>query len=73
MAFIRLTPMKNPDAIRYDQLHYDEAIDQRLGIMDLSAMIMCRDNAMELCVFNMFKEGALMDVLAGKSVGTRVN
>lgn len=66
-------PMKNPDAIRYDQLHYDEAIDQRLGIMDLTAMVMCRDNAMSLCVFNMFEDGALTDVLAGKSVGTMVN
>jgi uridylate kinase len=66
-------PMKNPDATRYDQLHYDDAIDQRLGIMDLTAMVMCRDNTMPLCVFNMFEDGALTDVLAGKSVGTMVN
>jgi len=65
-------PMKNPDAVRYDQLHYDDAIDQRLGIMDLTAMVMCRDNKMPLCVFNMFEEGALTDVLAAKAVGTMV-
>jgi len=66
-------PMKNPDATRYDQLHYDDAIDQRLGIMDLTAMVMCRDNTMPLCVFNMFEDGALTDVLAGKAIGTMVN
>jgi len=66
-------PMKNPDATRYDQLHYDDAIDQRLGIMDLTAMVMCRDNTMPLCVFNMFEDGALTDVLAGKAMGTMVN
>jgi uridylate kinase len=66
-------PMKNPDAIRYDQLHYDDAIDQRLGVMDLTAMIMCQDNNMPLCVFNMFDEGALTAVLTGKKIGTMVS
>jgi uridylate kinase len=66
-------PMKNPDATRYDQLHYDNAIDARLAVMDLTAMVMCRDNAMPLCVFNMFDKGALTGVLAGESVGTLVN
>jgi len=66
-------PMKNPDAIRYDQLHYDDAIDQRLGVMDLTAMVMCHDNNMPLCVFNMFDEGALTAVLTGKKIGTMVS
>ena len=65
-------PMKNPDAKRYDKLHYDDAINDRLGVMDLTAMVMCRDNNMPLCVFNMFDDGALTGVLNGKPVGTTV-
>ena len=65
-------PMKNPDAKRYDQLQYDNAIKDRLGVMDLTAMVMCRDNNMPLCVFNMFDDGALTGVLNGEPVGTTV-
>ncbi len=65
-------PMKNPDAKRYDQLQYDNAINDRLGVMDLTAMVMCRDNNMPLCVFNMFDDGALTGVLNGEPVGTTV-
>ena len=65
-------PMKNPDAKRYDQLQYDDAINARLGVMDLTAMVMCRDNNMPLCVFNMFDEGALTAVLNEEAVGTMV-
>jgi len=65
-------PMKNSDAKRYDKLQYDDAINDRLGVMDLTAMVMCRDNNMALCVFNMFDEGALTGVLNGESVGTTV-
>lgn len=65
-------PMKNADAKRYDQLQYDDAINDRIGVMDLTAMVMCRDNNMPLCVFNMFDEGALTAVLNGEAVGTMV-
>ena len=52
-------PMKNPEAKRYDQLGFDEAIAKELGVMDLTAMVLCRENKMPLCVFNMFETGAL--------------
>lgn len=66
-------PMQNPDAKRYDALHYDEAIGKELGVMDLTAMVMCRDNKMPVCVFDMFAEGALLAVLQGdQAVGTLV-
>lgn len=65
-------PMKNENAVRYDSLSYDEAITKELGVMDLTAMVLCRENAMPLGVFNMFDEGALAAVIAGEPVGTRV-
>ncbi|WP_299873133.1 UMP kinase [uncultured Cocleimonas sp.] len=66
-------PMKNPDAKRYDQLGFDEAIAKELGVMDLTAMVLCRENNMPLCVFNMFEAGALDKIVNGdKLSGTLV-
>ncbi len=66
-------PMKNPDAKRYDKLGFDEAIAKELGVMDLTAMVLCRENKMPLCVFNMFETGALDKIVNGdKFSGTLV-
>lgn len=58
-------PMKNQDARRYETLGYNEAIAKELGVMDLTAMVLCRENNMPLCVFNMFEEGALAKIVDG--------
>ncbi len=58
-------PMKNPDAVRYDKLGFDEAIAKELGVMDLTAMVLCRENKLPLCVFNMFEEGVLAQIVSG--------
>ncbi len=65
-------PMKHDDAVRYDTLGFDEAIQQRLGVMDTTALVMCRDNALPVKVFNMNKSGDLMRLVTGESVGTTV-
>lgn len=65
-------PAKNPDAKRYDSLSFNEAIEQRLGVMDLTAMVLCNENNMPMRVFNMFESGALAAIMEGKSVGTLV-
>lgn len=66
-------PMKNADAKRYDSLSFDEAVSNELGVMDLTAMVLCRENKMPLCVFNMFEEGALEKIINGdKQTGTLV-
>lgn len=66
-------PMKNSDAKRYDQLSFNEAIQKELGVMDLTAMVLCRENKMPLCVFNMFEAGALQKIIDGdKKTGTLV-
>ncbi len=58
-------PMKNPQAKRYEQLSFNEAVQKELGVMDLTAMVLCRENKMPLCVFNMFEAGALQKIIAG--------
>ena len=65
-------PMKHKDAVRYNHLDYDQAIDQRLAVMDVAAMILCNDNALDLVVCDINHPGALLDLARGESVGTRV-
>jgi len=65
-------PVKHNDAIRYEQLSYDEAIDQRLAVMDIAAMILCNDNALDMVVCDINEPSALMNLAKGRSVGTRV-
>ncbi|WP_020558812.1 UMP kinase [Thiofilum flexile] len=65
-------PAKHADAVRYDQLKFDEAIAKQLGVMDLTAMVMCRDNRLPLCVFDMFAANALSAIVQGAAIGTLV-
>lgn len=65
-------PVKHSDAVRYSDLDYDQAIDQRLAVMDVAAMILCNDNALDLVVCDINQPGALLDLARGNSVGTRV-
>ncbi|WP_126455560.1 UMP kinase [Sulfuriflexus mobilis] len=65
-------PVKDPDAVFHHTLSYDQIIEQRLGVMDATAIVMCRDQNMPLRVFNMNKPGALMRVIQGEQEGTLV-
>lgn len=65
-------PKKNPDAERYETVTFDEAIVKNLKVMDATALTLCRDQKLPICVFSIFKTGALMRVVMGESEGTRV-
>ncbi len=65
-------PVKDPSATRYSRLTYDEVLAKQLGVMDLTAMVLCRDHKMPLRVFNMNKPGALRNILHGGDEGTLV-
>jgi uridylate kinase len=65
-------PMLNPNATRYDRLTYDQVLDQRLNVMDQTAIVLCRDHRLPLRVFNMNDPGALVRVSRGEDVGTLV-
>jgi len=67
-------PKKDPSATRYTSLSYDEALDRRLGVMDQTAMVLCRDNRMRLRVYDMDRPGALLSIVCGdESIGTQVH
>jgi len=63
-------PEKYPDATKYDKISYDEAYNKELGIMDLTAFTMCKENNLPVLVFNMNKSGNLQKILVDQLVGT---
>jgi uridylate kinase len=65
-------PNKNPDAVRYETVTFDEAINKNLKVMDATALTLCRDQSLPICVFSIFKAGALMRVVMGENEGTHV-
>ncbi|RMG58692.1 MAG: UMP kinase [Gammaproteobacteria bacterium] len=65
-------PATHPDARRYHRLSYDEVLDQRLGVMDATAIVLCRDNGIPLRVFNIFNPGDLARIVEGEDIGTLV-
>ena len=63
-------PNKYNDAKLYNHISYDEVLNQKLEVIDLSAINLCRDNKIKLIVFNMDKENAIIDVANGANIGT---
>jgi uridylate kinase len=66
-------PKLNPAARRYEHLTYDQVIDGRLKVMDLSAVDLCQQHQIPIVVFNLFQQGTMRRVLLGEQVGTLVN
>lgn len=65
-------PIKNPKAERYQCLSYEDVISKRLGVMDLTAILLCQDHDLPLRVFNMNKQGALRNIMLGEDIGTLI-
>ena len=65
-------PEKDPKAIKYSELSFEEALSKRLKIMDLTAFALCQENNLPIYVFDMNKEGNLQKVVMGEHIGTIV-
>ncbi len=65
-------PVKNPAAVHYPKLNFDRVLDERLNVMDATAIVMCRDNNLPLRVFNLNNAGDLLRIARGEDVGTVV-
>ncbi len=65
-------PNKDPDARFYPRLSYDEALDQRLNVMDTTALVLCRDNDLPMRVMNIFEPGAVMRLMQGEDIGSLI-
>lgn len=65
-------PIKDPSATRYERLTYDEVLDKKLEVMDLTAICLCREYRMPVRVFRMDKVGALVKIIKGEDEGTLI-
>jgi uridylate kinase len=65
-------PKKNPNAVLFDELSYDQVLAQNLRIMDHSAISLCRDNKIPIIVLNIFEKGDIAKALSGEKVGTKI-
>lgn len=65
-------PMRDPTARRYNRLTFEEAIVNNLKVMDATALTLCRDQNLPICVFSILKPGALKRVVTGENEGTFV-
>jgi uridylate kinase len=65
-------PEKDPAAIRYDKLTFNKVLDDRLNVMDTTAVVMCRDNDLPIRVFDLHVPGNLVRLIEGEDVGTLI-
>lgn len=66
-------PNKYDDAVMYHNVSYQEVLDKKLGVMDMEAIEMCRDNHIEIVVMNIDNEDGLVKVINGEMIGTKVS
>ncbi len=65
-------PATHPDAVMYRRLDYDRCLSERIGVMDSTAITLCRENKLPIRVFALLKRGNIKRVLSGEDVGTLV-
>ena len=65
-------PKTNPNAVKYDEISIDEVIAKKLGVIDLTASILCMENNMPMLVFGLNEKDSIVHTLSGQFSGTRV-
>lgn len=65
-------PKKNPDAVFFDRLSYDDVLARKLKVMDHAAITLCRENSVPIIVLNIFQKGNIAKALCGEQVGTLI-
>jgi uridylate kinase len=65
-------PEKDSNAKFYSRITYDEALDQRLNVMDTTALVLCRENDLPMRVMNVFESGSIMRLMQGEDIGTLI-
>lgn len=65
-------PSKNPDAKKYEELSIQEIIDNKLGVIDLAASVLCMENKMPMMIFGLNEENSIVNTVKGNFTGTRI-
>ncbi|MBN1501424.1 MAG: UMP kinase [Spirochaetes bacterium] len=66
-------PVKHSDAVKIEQISYQEVVEKKLRIMDLTAISLCMDNQMPIVVFDLFRENSIKEILNGEKIGTIIS
>ena len=65
-------PKKNPKAQKFDRLTYSDVLAKKLNVMDATAIALCRESKIPICVFNLFEQGAMLKAVCGQPKGSLV-
>ncbi len=65
-------PLKNPQAVFYERLTYAQALGEELGVMDTTAIVLCREHQLPIRVLNIYRSGALKRLMQGEPVGSLI-
>ncbi len=66
-------PEKDPTAVKFDEITYDEVLARNLRVMDITATALCKENGLPILVFDMDTPGNLLKVIEGQNIGTRIH
>ena len=66
-------PKKFPDAIKYEDLTYQQVLSNEIGVMDSTAIALCKDNNIPIVVFDIFQPGNINKAISGDSIGSRIS
>lgn len=65
-------PKVNPNAVKYDTISIDEVVEKKLGVIDMTASVMCMENKVPLLVFGLNEKNSIVNALTGNFTGTKV-
>lgn len=65
-------PKVNPDAVRYDEISIGQVVEKQLGVMDMTASILCMENKMPMLVFGLNEENSIVNTVSGRFNGTKI-
>ena len=65
-------PVVHSDAVRYNNVSFTDVLGKNLRVMDLTAITLCKENALPICVFNINNKGDLKRIVEGKNIGTTI-
>ena len=66
-------PKKFPDAIKYQDLTFQQVLANEIGVMDSTAIALCKDNKIPIVVFDIFQPGNITKAISGESIGSRIS
>jgi uridylate kinase len=66
-------PNKDPNAVKYDKVTFDEVYEKNLNVMDMTAFTLCKENKLPIIVFDINKKGNLLGIAKGEKIGTLVD